>query len=219
MNIKSLQDKLKDERGKKVIFVSHCILNENTRYLGGAFQKAGVNEIIDELQKQEIGVAQMKCPEQKAWGGVLKKQMLRGYGIKGTFLDNFRKLYLKYFIWQTKKVYRKIAREVVYEIQDYIQSGYQVVGIIGVDGSPSCGVLSALDINKSSDFVADLSGEKITKDFFNIECYKSCLITGAGLYTQALQDQLTKRDIKIKFYSIDLLKEMKGEKINLDFKI
>jgi len=66
--IRILQERLKDERGKKVVFVSHCLLNENTRYLGGAFRKAGVDEIIMELQRQGIGIVQMKCPEQKAWG-------------------------------------------------------------------------------------------------------------------------------------------------------
>jgi len=53
--ISLLQEKLKDKRGKKVIFLSHCLLNENTRYLGGAFRKAGIDELIDELQKQGIG--------------------------------------------------------------------------------------------------------------------------------------------------------------------
>jgi hypothetical protein len=33
-----LLERLKDERSKRVIFVSHCWLNENTRYLGGAFR-------------------------------------------------------------------------------------------------------------------------------------------------------------------------------------
>jgi len=34
--VQSLQRSLKDSRNGKVIFLSHCILNENTRYLGGA---------------------------------------------------------------------------------------------------------------------------------------------------------------------------------------
>jgi len=31
--IETLYRNLRDERSRKVIFVSHCILNENTRYL------------------------------------------------------------------------------------------------------------------------------------------------------------------------------------------
>ena len=40
MNGKRLQvllERLDDERSKKVVFISHCLLNENVRYLGGAF--------------------------------------------------------------------------------------------------------------------------------------------------------------------------------------
>jgi uncharacterized protein YbbK (DUF523 family) len=44
-----LKEKLKDARGNKVIFVSHCLLNENTRYLGGATRKGAVNEILNEV--------------------------------------------------------------------------------------------------------------------------------------------------------------------------
>ena len=41
-----LLERLKDERGKRVVFVSHCLLNENVRYLGGAFRRGGVDEVI-----------------------------------------------------------------------------------------------------------------------------------------------------------------------------
>lgn len=140
-----LQEKLKDERGGKVIFLSHCLLNENTRYLGGACRKAGIDELIDELQKKGIGIVQMKCPEQKAWGGILKREMLRGYGIKGTPLNAFRKAYMVFFIWKTRRSFRKIAKEVVSEIKDYLDSGCEVSGIVGIKGSPSCGVSASLD--------------------------------------------------------------------------
>jgi len=122
------------------MFLSHCLLNENTRYLGGACRKASINELIDYLQEQGIGIVQMQCPEQKTWGGVLKKEMLQGYGINGTWLSNFRKPYLKYFIWKTRLSYRKLAKSVVSEIKDYIDSGFEIKGIIGIKGSPSCGL-------------------------------------------------------------------------------
>jgi hypothetical protein len=36
-------------------FVSHCLLNENTRYLGGAFHRGAVPEMI-ELLRSGVGV-------------------------------------------------------------------------------------------------------------------------------------------------------------------
>ena len=212
-----LQEKLKDKRGKKVIFVSHCLLNENTRYLGGAFRKGGVNELIDYLQEQGIGIVQMKCPEQKAWGGVLKKEMLQGYAIKGTLLNYFRKPYLRYFIWKTKRAHWRQAKEVVLEIKDYLDSGFEVLGIIGIKGSPSCGISASLDLLKSSEFVAGLDIETLNTESFNNKCYKNCLINAEGLFVKQLKNQLASNNLKVNFFEHDLLAEMNGERLSVDY--
>jgi predicted secreted protein len=64
-----------DERSRKVIFLSHCLLNENTRYAGGATRRGIVEEVIRPCLVEGLGVVQMPCPEQIAWGGVLKPRL------------------------------------------------------------------------------------------------------------------------------------------------
>ena len=81
---------LRDERSGRVLFVSHCLLNENVRYPGGAFRPGLVAELVDEAERRGWGVYQMPCPEQRAWGGVLKRHMLRAYGSKGGLLYRYR---------------------------------------------------------------------------------------------------------------------------------
>ncbi len=61
-----LFEQLIDERSKRVIFVSHCLLNENTRYLGGAFRPGCMDELVDSFQQEGLGICQMHCPEQRA---------------------------------------------------------------------------------------------------------------------------------------------------------
>src|SRR6478609_1837320 len=78
-----LLDQLRDERSRRVVFVSHCLLNENTRYTGGATRPGAVAEIIDELIAADYGIYQLPCPERLAWGGVLKRHGLRLYHSKG----------------------------------------------------------------------------------------------------------------------------------------
>jgi uncharacterized protein YbbK (DUF523 family) len=56
-----------------VVFVSHCLLNQNVRYLGGATRPGGVDDAIAALRRTGAGVVQMPCPEQRAWGGVCKR--------------------------------------------------------------------------------------------------------------------------------------------------
>jgi uncharacterized protein YbbK (DUF523 family) len=96
-----LLERLKDERSKRVIFVSHCVLNENTRYLGGAFRRGCVDELVDGFQQKGMGIYQMPCPEQRAWGGVLKRHMLPIYGSQGTLLYRLRRVLLPLLLWYT----------------------------------------------------------------------------------------------------------------------
>jgi uncharacterized protein YbbK (DUF523 family) len=212
-----LLEKLKDKRSKKVMFISHCLLNENTRYLGGAFRKSGVDELIDYLQEQEVGIVQMKCPEQKAWGGVLKQEMLQGYAIKGTLLNYLRKPYMRYFIWKTKRAYRRQAKEVILEIKDYLNSDFEVLGIVVIKGSPTCGLSASLDLLKSSEFVAGLDIESLDAEEFNNKCYKNCLINTEGLFVKQLKSQLASNNLKVNFFEHDLLAEMSGKKLSVDY--
>ncbi len=215
--ISEIIGRLKDERGKKVIFLSHCLLNENTRYLGGACRRAGVDEITGALQKKGIGIVQMKCPEQKTWGGVLKRYMLMGYCIRGTFLRPFLKTFMIFFLWKTRWSFRKIAGEVVSEIRDYMDSGFEVCGIVGIKGSPSCGVSAALDMKKSAEFAADMNIETLNREYFNQNCYKKCMENKSGLFVDALNRELAKKNIHVKFFEHDLLLEIEGKASNVNF--
>lgn len=209
--MKLLQQKLVDERGKKVVFVSHCLLNENTRYLGGATRSGGVDELIDRLQEKGIGIVQMKCPEQKAWGGVLKKEMLTAYGAK-EISSFFKKIYIKNFIKKTKRIYQILANDVVEEIEDYKNSGFEIIGIITVKGSPSCGLSASLDLEKSAIFLTNMDIGEINKDYLNSELYKNYLSDKQGLFIEALKNALKSCHLDVPFLEHDLIDELKGGK-------
>ena len=38
------------------MFVAHCLLNENTRYLGGAFRPGAVDEVVDIYLRAGTGI-------------------------------------------------------------------------------------------------------------------------------------------------------------------
>jgi hypothetical protein len=116
--IEILRERLADRRGQRVIFLSHCLLNENTRYLGGACRVACVREVVERCMDRGIGIVQMPCPEQLAWGGVLKRSMLRAYGMRGTALDRLQPVLLRLFVLHTRRMYRRLARQVAEQIRD-----------------------------------------------------------------------------------------------------
>ena len=75
-----LRRALSDKRSGQVVFVSHCLLNQNVRYLGGASCPGAVDEVVAGLQRAGVGIVQMACPEQRSWGGVYKRYTLPAYG-------------------------------------------------------------------------------------------------------------------------------------------
>lgn len=135
-----LLDQLRDERSRRVVLVSHCLLNENTRYAGGATRPGAVTEVIEELMAAGYGIHQLPCPERLAWGGVLKRHSLRLYHSKGGPLYPLRGVLLTTFLWWTNVIYRRLARQVARDVADYRRAGIEVAGIVGIGASPSCGV-------------------------------------------------------------------------------
>jgi predicted secreted protein len=215
MDAQSIADRLRDDRGRRVAFVSHCLLNENARYLGGAFRPAGVVELINELIEHDIGICQMPCPEQHAWGGVLKRRMLRAYSTRETALYRFRGLLLRLFILYTRLIYRRLAREIATQISDYHRSGFTVVGIIGVGASPSCGVHTTLDIRRSFEAMASMPAGGFDRSRVNREVVLACRKAGAGMFIQSLQRQLRRRGLAAPLLEHDLAIEMRGERQRL----
>jgi uncharacterized protein YbbK (DUF523 family) len=205
-----LTEQLADERGRRVAFVSHCLLNENTRYLGGAFKAGAVPEVVTALLEAGVGISQMPCPEQRAWGGVLKRLLLRAYGIKGTPLYRLRRPLLRLFVAYTRRVYARLARVVAREIADYQRSGYEVVGVIAVGSSPSCGVTHTLDLRKSLEVIAACPIASMDRGVMNEQAVSGCRAPGEGIFTQQLRRQLNRRGIQIPFVEYDIVAEMQG---------
>jgi predicted secreted protein len=207
--------RLKDERTKKILIVSHCILNENTRYLGGAFC-SGINpDILKELSIKNCGIVQLPCPEQIAWGGVLKKLIWLPVDTKGKLINYLIRLIYPFFIWYTYFIYHRIALKTVRLIEDYLKSDFEVIGIVGIDGSPTCGVSISLNMYKLFEYHSELSIESLNRVDYNNNLYNRCSQNGKGIFIKQLNKLLTKRRINIKLYSLSLQDEKENKSVSL----
>lgn len=189
------------------MFVSHCVLDENVRYLGGAFRSAGISEIVERCMAKGIGVVQMPCPEQAAWGGVLKPWFLRAIGNRWLARASVRRLAVAAFLGRTRRVYARLARRVASEIEEHVRAGVDVVGIVGIDGSPSCGVRATLDVRRCLPLFVDLDVEAITAGDVNA-IVRATAIAGRGMFVEALRSELARRGIDVPFDAHDLFAEM-----------
>ncbi|QXM06455.1 CD3072 family TudS-related putative desulfidase [Crassaminicella indica] len=110
-------------RSKKVIFISHCILNQNTVVKPLARAKGAYTSIIKKILDSGIGIHQLPCPEYLFLGLDRKPMSKEEY-------DSYE--------------YRKICREIVLMniqiIKEYINKEYKIVGIVGIHCSPTCSI-------------------------------------------------------------------------------
>ena len=210
-----LLDQLRDERGRRVVLVSHCLLNENTRYAGGATRPGAVAEAVGELIAAGYGIHQLPCPERLAWGGVLKPHSLHLYHSKGRLLYPLRGLLLRAFVVWTRMVYRRLARQVVRDVADYQRSGITVAGMVGIGASPSCGVTTTLDIRASLEVVAACPTAALTRDVMNERAVLGCRRKGEGLFIAALDRQLRRRGLQVPAFEHDLAAELRGSQQTL----
>ena len=209
--VETLRRRLADGRGGRVIFVSHCLLNENVRYLGGACKPGAVDELVDKWRAEGYGICQMPCPEQRAWGGVLKPRIAVAFGARHRPSWVLRGPMLSASTWYTKLRYRLLARRVANEIRDYVRSGYSVAGVVGVDGSPSCGVRTTLDVHDWLDVVAGYRTDRVDRGELNRDAVIANTMPGSGWFMDALVRRLRRLGVPQPVSAHDLVGELEAD--------
>lgn len=205
---RQLITRLPDKRSGRVVFLSHCLLNQNVRYLGGATRAGTVDEIISRYQRDGIGICEMLCPEQLAWGGVLKRHTLRLYASRGSLSYRFRHFLGGLFVRYTRARYLLLARGVAQQIADYTASGFDVVGIVGISGSPSCGVNTTMDLGQAIEGVSRCELNQFTTKGLNEGIVLRTRRRGVGLFIRALKGELDGQRCTVPFLETDLSEEL-----------
>lgn len=191
-----------DRRGGRVLFLSHCLLNQNTRYPGGAVAAGAVPDAVRGPMDEGVGIVQMPCPEQRVWGGVRKRYLLwaldhpRTTGL-GVVLMPLIRRYLRVR-------YRLLARQVAKEVEDYVRSGFEPQALVGVAGSPSCGVASTLDLTKAACAVGVRPPGPVTAGWMRDEVVGAATGPGRGLFVEELVRELRRRDLDVVLWEHEL---------------
>ncbi len=167
------------ERTKKIVIVSHCILNFNSKVEEISVGGNVAYNLIKYLLNKEYGIIQLPCPE------------ISIYGIKrwGHVKEQFDTPYYR-------KHCRSIFGPILEQIEDYINNGYEIKALIGIDGSPSCG----LNLTCSSSIYGGTFKNK-TSAYEKINDVK--VINEPGVFIEEIHRILNEKNIKINIIAID----------------
>ena len=133
-----------DGRSRRGIFLAHCLLNQNAISDGTAEVPAAHREILQAALDAQAGVVQMPCPELCCLG--LDRGDPKG-GERPVVVENTR---IRRAMGQPEAAarLRELTAQVVRQIREYRKHGFTVLGIVGVDRSPCCGVNTTSDLDR-----------------------------------------------------------------------
>ncbi len=153
------------KRSKRLLVVHHCLLNQNARATGLAKREGVVEEIVAKAREEKAGIYQIPCPE------------LRLLGIGRPPLTK-----TQYDIPEFRRICRDIAREVGEDLERFARGGCKMT-IIGVRGSPSCGV--------NYTHILDEKGKEL-------------LVEGKGILVEEIEAALLDKGIEFEYYEFHL---------------
>ncbi|HHW13748.1 MAG TPA: hypothetical protein GXX28_02270 [Firmicutes bacterium] len=111
-------------RGKRVLLVAHCVLNQNAVVSPLARAPGALVPAIKPALEAGIGLLQLPCSE-KACGGLSRASSMTRE---------------EYDTVEYRRLCARLARRVADDLEPLLADGCRVVGVLGIDGSPSCSV-------------------------------------------------------------------------------
>jgi len=187
--------KFTDKRSGKIVFVSHCMINCNNKFPGYADVAGAYTAFIVPILEAGIGIFQMPCLEMLGWGGVGRKKIefeLDRDNLDQEWIQEYPDLCAGWAQWTAD------------QFQDYTENGYEILGIIHVGDSPTCG-LEHVDSFPQVHF--DLLDTGVTWDnlildelILNLETPEEMIARGAdgkGAFGSALRDELETRGYSV----------------------
>lgn len=161
-----------DKRSKKVIFVAHCILNQNVKIDACAYYPGIIREVMEIFVESDVGIVQLPCPELLYLG--LDREAI--YGENKTIESEDTRVALRMNEESSRNLCHQIVSNIIYQIDEYRKHGFQIIGLVGINCSPTCGVETTWSNDREH--------------------------LGQGVFIKMINDELVKRQISMKMVGI-----------------
>ncbi len=182
-----------DRRSMKIVYVSRCILNCNNKFPGCSDVPGVYTEIIQPIAEKGVGIEQMPCLEIMGWGGIDRYKVLK-------WLDPNDKN--APWIGEYFELCKKEASKVVDQMADYIKSGFDILGVIYVDDSPTCGLTNTQvfpDVHFQMMAMNIPEDKRYDLDYMFEHVLPKVDASGEGAYGYQLYLEVERRGLPVKF--------------------
>lgn len=150
------------ERSKRIIFVAHCILNQNAVSVGREKAPGAIRDLLELFAGAGVGIVQMPCPQLEFNAGLNRRPKPKE----------------RYDSRKFRLACRAQCKCVLDQIKNYLQKNYTVLGILGVETSPTCAVHQLLNGSRT--------------------------VPGKGIFTEELEEEMRKRNFQVPIIGVNL---------------
>jgi predicted secreted protein len=125
-----------DKRSRRIVLVAHCVLNQNAKLDGCAHYPGAIEEASEALLREGLGIVQLPCPELVCLG------LDRGAepGALTSVETEDTRIARRMGEESSRLACRQLVGSVAHQMEEYRKHGFELVGLVGINGSPSCGV-------------------------------------------------------------------------------
>jgi len=200
-----------DKRGDRIVYVSRCLLNQNLRFPGIATRAGAFEDLFALFAGNSIGIEQLPCLETLGWGGVSRSRYFRfqpfAFRAADTWWEGPAKVLTRLWLFRFRTACRKWARLVAERIEDFEGAGSSVVGIVGTDDSPTCGVTRTIDLSGAARTLKRLGVRAADLENPDLETMREILprllTNGRGIFTDELIKEAAGRGLALEFVGFD----------------
>lgn len=170
---------------KKILVVSHCFFNDGTKLRyedrGEAEkERKQKREFLKKMLTEEVELIQLPCPEFLLYGA-------NRWGHAASQFDT------PFF----REACKKMLEPIVLMLQEYQQNPqrFELLGVVGIEGSPSCGVHFTYDGDWGGDFSGNPKLEQMLSSIGRVE--------KPGIFMQVFAEELKRAGVELKFCTMD----------------
>ncbi|MGC7872641.1 CD3072 family TudS-related putative desulfidase [Desulfosporosinus sp. SYSU MS00001] len=162
----------------KIVLLSHCLLNPFSKVRGSPDNSDLAIKIHKLLRENQYGILQLPCPE-LLHGGLTRWGQTR-YQYNSVFYRKHCEL---------------LVEEIVNQVEEYKRCNVPVGPILGINGSPSCGVSYTCE--------GPWGGELSQNRELENKIDQLQMIQGKGVFMEILEQRLRSKSITIEVIGID----------------